>query len=192
MCLPPSRAFQLKAMALRTTTCPLACPGRRPLLRCSTRPRVIDRSGLPELRDSEHAVVVRHVTKQFIKPKRRRALPWRTGEQPVVKTPVRALNDVTFDVRRNEIFGILGANGSGKSTLIRVMSTLLIADSGKISVFGFDVREDEMQVKRLINRVSVEASFFKKLSAMENLLYAVRLYGRHWGRAEAGDYSHPG
>ena len=62
--------------------------------------------------------------------------------------------------------------------LIRVMSTLLIPDSGKVSVFGYDIRADEGDVKRLINRVSVEASFFKKLSAMENLLYSSRLYGR--------------
>jgi ABC-2 type transport system ATP-binding protein len=58
------------------------------------------------------------------------------------------------------------------------MSTLLIPDSGRVKVFGYDIRADEAAVKRLINRVSVEASFFKKLSAMENLLYSSRLYGR--------------
>jgi ABC-2 type transport system ATP-binding protein len=89
-----------------------------------------------------------------------------------------ALQNVSLTVRRNEIFGILGANGSGKSTLIRVMSTLLIPDEGHVKVFGYDIRADEGEVKRLINRVSVEASFFKKLSAMENLLYSSRLYGR--------------
>lgn len=91
---------------------------------------------------------------------------------------VRALSDVSFEVRKNEIFGILGANGSGKSTLVRLISTLLITDEGTITVFGNDVRDDEAEVKRLINRVSVEASFFKKLSPMENLLYSSRLYGR--------------
>ena len=48
---------------------------------------------------------------------------------------------------------------------------------GEIAVFGYDVRQNEMQVKRLINRVSVEASFFKKLSAMENLRFWGRLHG---------------
>ena len=91
---------------------------------------------------------------------------------------VRAVDDVSFSVRRGEIFGILGANGSGKSTLIRMLSTLLIPDQGTVEVFGYDVREDEAEVKRLINRVSVEASFFKKLSPWENLAYALRLYGR--------------
>ena len=90
---------------------------------------------------------------------------------------VRAVDDVSLVVPRGEIYCLLGANGSGKSTLIRVFSTLLEADAGTVTVFGLDIRRDELAVKRLINRVSVEASFFKKLSAMENLVYAGRLYG---------------
>ena len=92
-------------------------------------------------------------------------------------TDVRAVDDVSLAVRRGEIYALLGANGSGKSTLIRCFSTLLEADEGQVTVFGLDIREHELAVKRLINRVSVEASFFKKLSAMENLVYAGRLYG---------------
>ncbi len=117
----------------------------------------------------EPAAVVEHVSKVFVQ----RPLFWR-GQ---TKT-VQAVDDVSFTVGRGEIFGILGANGSGKSTLIRMLSTLLIPDSGRVEVFGYDVRRDEAQVKRLINRVSVEASFFKKLSPGENLAYALRLYGR--------------
>jgi ABC-2 type transport system ATP-binding protein len=90
---------------------------------------------------------------------------------------VIAVNDVSLDVRSKEIFGILGPNGSGKSTLIRLMTTLLVPDAGQVQVFGLDVTRHEMEVKRLINRVSVEAAFFKKLSSVENLLYAGRLYG---------------
>jgi len=90
---------------------------------------------------------------------------------------VMAVNDVSLDVRTKEIFGILGPNGSGKSTLIRLMTTLLVPDASQVQVFGLDVTRHEMEVKRLINRVSVEAAFFKKLSSVENLLYAGRLYG---------------
>lgn len=93
------------------------------------------------------------------------------------KTPKIAVNHATFDVPRGEIFGVLGPNGSGKSTLIRLICTLLTPDTGNISVFGYDVRRDEMAVKTLISRVSVDAAFFKKLSPMENLLYGARLYG---------------
>jgi ABC-2 type transport system ATP-binding protein len=88
-----------------------------------------------------------------------------------------AVDHVSFAIRQGEIFGVLGPNGSGKSTLIRLIATLLIADEGHISVFGHDVVEEPMAVQRLMNRVSVEASFFKKLSPMENLLYGARLYG---------------
>ena len=92
-------------------------------------------------------------------------------------TTVRAVDSVSLSVWRGEIYGLLGANGSGKSTLIRLFSTLLTPDTGDVRVFGMDIDRDELAVKRLINRVSVEASFFKKLSAMENLIYAGRLYG---------------
>lgn len=90
---------------------------------------------------------------------------------------VVAVDDVSLEVLKGEIFGILGPNGSGKSTLIRCISTLLVPDSGTVNIFGLDVQRDEMAVKHMINRVSVEASFFKKLSPMENLMYAARLYG---------------
>jgi ABC-2 type transport system ATP-binding protein len=97
------------------------------------------------------------------------------GKEKVNK--VVAVDRVSFSVKEGEIFGVLGPNGSGKSTLIRLLSTLLLPDSGYIKVFGFDVVSEPVKVQRLINRVSVEASFFKKLSPMENLLYGARLYG---------------
>lgn len=93
------------------------------------------------------------------------------------KSPVPALREIDFSVSRGEIFGIVGPNGSGKSTLIRILCTLLYPDSGTVSVFGHDVVRESLSVRRLINRVSVDAAFFKKLSAWENLSYAARLYG---------------
>jgi ABC-2 type transport system ATP-binding protein len=93
------------------------------------------------------------------------------------KKPVIAVNNVSLTVKRGEIFGILGPNGSGKSTLVRLVSTLLIPDSGQVRVFGHDVQAEEAVVKRMMNRVSADAAFFKKLSPMENLMYAARLYG---------------
>jgi ABC-2 type transport system ATP-binding protein len=121
----------------------------------------------------------------------RRVGPPPAGEQPALlieratkrfvvgrkKKDVIAVNDVTMSIRRGEIYGVLGANGSGKSTLIRLVSTLLTLDSGRVEVLGNDIVRDEMAVKRLINRVSVDAAFFKKLSPHENLSYAARLYG---------------
>ena len=93
------------------------------------------------------------------------------------KKPVMAISDVSLRLERGDIHGVLGANGSGKSTLIRLICGLLTLDEGRVEVFGHDIVRDEMAVKRLINRVSVDAAFFKKLSPMENLLFAARLYG---------------
>src|SRR5213594_5275598 len=91
--------------------------------------------------------------------------------------PFHVLRDVSFDIRRGEIFGLLGANGSGKSTLVRIMSTLLLPDSGKARIFGLDVVEDSSRVRTLINRVSADPSFFRNMSALENLLFFGRVYG---------------
>jgi ABC-2 type transport system ATP-binding protein len=90
---------------------------------------------------------------------------------------VPALLDVSFTVERGECVAILGQNGSGKSTLVRLLSTLLLADGGTASIFGHEISRDPRGVRRLVNRVSVEASFFKKMSSAENLAYAARFYG---------------
>ena len=88
-----------------------------------------------------------------------------------------ALDGVSLTVARGECVAVLGQNGSGKSTLGRVLATLLLHESGQARVFGHDVMREEKAVRRLVNRVSVEASFFKRLSAAENLSYAARFYG---------------
>ncbi len=88
-----------------------------------------------------------------------------------------ALAGVSLAVPRGEILGLLGPNGSGKSTLVRLIATLLIPDSGRILVFGHDAQREPREVRRLINRVSADAAFFKGLTAMENLLFTARLYG---------------
>src|SRR3990172_13213487 len=103
--------------------------------------------------------------------------PKGNGHRPIPAGAKVAVDHVSLDIRRGEIFGVLGPNGSGKSTLIRLIATLLIPDGGRITVFGHDVLEEARVVQALINRVSVEASFFKKLSPMENLQYGARLYG---------------
>ena len=120
------------------------------------------------------ALKVSGVTKWFVKSD---GLHWPWKRNGNGRKPVVAVDSVSFHVRRGEIFGILGPNGSGKSTLVRCIATLLFPDEGQINVFGHDVMKEEMAVKQLINRVSVEASFFKKLTPMENLIYGARLYG---------------
>src|SRR5437773_6827141 len=93
------------------------------------------------------------------------------------KRRVAALKGVDLEIERGECVAILGPNGSGKSTLVRLLSTLLLPDGGDARVFGHDAFRETRVVRRLVNRVSVEASFFKKMSAVENLSYAARFYG---------------
>ncbi len=116
------------------------------------------------------AVVVDDLRKEFFRNDGREGLRRR-------RKRVAALDGVSFEVARGETVAILGQNGSGKSTLIRLLSTLLLNDGGGARIFGHDVFTETRAVRRLINRVSVEASFFKKMSATENLSYAARFYG---------------
>src|SRR4029079_14301621 len=95
-----------------------------------------------------------------------------------------ALDGVSFNVAEGETYGLLGPNGSGKSSLIRILSTLLIADSGEVTMSGFSLPRDQEQVRRIIGRVSVDAAFYKRLSARENLLYTALLYGQKAREAE--------
>ncbi len=104
-----------------------------------------------------------------------RALPW--NRKKTQDGPRRVVDNVSFEIRRREIFGVIGANGSGKSTLIRMISTLLLPDEGDVHVFGLDAVKDSMAVRALINRVSADPSFFKSMTAMENLMFYGRVYG---------------
>ena len=116
------------------------------------------------------AVVVENLRKEFVRSDGRSRLRGR-------RERVEALKGVSFEIARGECVAILGQNGSGKSTLVRLLSTLLLHDGGSAHVFGHDVFKDTRAVRRLVNRVSVEASFFKKMSSAENLSYAARFYG---------------
>ena len=114
------------------------------------------------------AIEVRDLRKRFLK--RKGLLRSKVSEE-------WALDRVSFEVAQGETYGLLGPNGSGKSTLIRILSTLLIADGGSVSMLGHSLPEEQDEVRRLIGRVSVDAAFYKRLSARENLLYTALLYG---------------
>jgi ABC-2 type transport system ATP-binding protein len=121
------------------------------------------------VRDGSPAVEVYELRKEFRRRDRR------AGRFARQRMP--ALQGLTFTIERGECVAILGQNGSGKSTLVRLLSTLLINDGGEARIFGHDAFKETRAVRRLVNRVSVEASFFKKMSASENLSYAARFYG---------------
>jgi ABC-2 type transport system ATP-binding protein len=145
-----------------------------------------------EITEAQTALRVHNAYKVFGKEKKHNfSWPWKKGQNDKGKGNVngngngngksrgitKAVDHLSFEVKQGEIFGVLGPNGGGKSTLIRLIATLLLPDEGSVTVFGHDVTEEPLVAQQLLNRVSVEASFFKKLSPMENLLYGARLYG---------------
>ena len=120
------------------------------------------------------AIELRGISKAFRRQERGAGAPW-WKRTPVEKV---ALHELDLTIETGGVTGILGPNGSGKSTLIRILGTLLTPDAGSASVFGWDVVNQPLSVRKHVNRVSVEAAFFKELSPWENMLYASRLYGR--------------
>ncbi len=118
------------------------------------------------------AVEVHELRKEF-----RRKDSRKRGEKRGERRSRVALDGVSFTMEKGETVAILGQNGSGKSTLVRLLSTLLLPDGGSARILGHDVVAEHRAVRRVVNRVSVEASFFKKMSAAENLSYAARYYG---------------
>jgi ABC-2 type transport system ATP-binding protein len=106
---------------------------------------------------SESAIVVRELTRQF--------------------GAFVAVDHVSFDVGRGEIFGFLGANGAGKSTTIRMLCGLMKPTSGTAIVDGIDVSRDPEQVKRRIGYMSQKFSLYEALTVDQNIRFFGALYG---------------
>jgi ABC-2 type transport system ATP-binding protein len=83
---------------------------------------------------------------------------------------VLAVNGISFTVKKGEIFGFLGPNGAGKSTTIKILTTLLEKSSGKVTIDGLDIDNDQAKVRRIIGYSSQEVGVDDDLTARENLL----------------------
>jgi ABC-type multidrug transport system ATPase subunit len=90
--------------------------------------------------------------------------------------PVRAVDDLSFEVAEGEVFGLLGPNGAGKTTVIRVVTTLLEPVAGTMEVFGLDTRRSTMRVRRLIGYVPQQLSIDGRLTGYENVWLFARLH----------------
>lgn len=88
-----------------------------------------------------------------------------------------AVDHISFDVKRGEIFGFLGANGAGKTTAMRMLTGLLVPTSGDAEVAGFDVYSQPEQIKKQIGYMSQRFSLYEDLTVQEN----IRLYGGIYG-----------
>lgn len=122
---------------------------------------------------TSHAVVLRGLTKSFTKQRGwRAALSRRAGES------VRALSDVSFEVRTGEFFGLLGENGAGKTTLFKILATLVTPDTGLAIVSGHDVLRSPSRVREVLAPVIAdERSLHWRLSGRENMRLFAALHG---------------
>ncbi len=88
-----------------------------------------------------------------------------------------AVDNLSFEVRTNEIFGLLGPNGAGKSTTLSVLTTLSDFNKGEISINNFDIRRDKRKIKQCIGMVPQDIAVYEHLSALENVKFFASLYG---------------
>ena len=89
---------------------------------------------------------------------------------------IQAVNDISFTIKKGEIFGLLGPNGAGKSTTLNMMSTILKSDAGNIHIDGKNINGNSKECKHLIGVVPQEISLYEDLSAYNNLLFWGNLY----------------
>ncbi len=92
------------------------------------------------------------------------------------KSGVKALNELSLDVNRGEIFALIGPNGAGKSSLINILNTFLSPTSGKVSVLGRDIKNEQNYIRTLIACVSQQVSIDMHLSLNENMMFQSKLY----------------
>lgn len=88
-----------------------------------------------------------------------------------------ANEDLTFQVKKGEIFGFLGANGAGKTTAIRILCGLLSPTSGDVSVAGYNVAKQPEEVKKRIGYMSQKFSLYEDMTVEENIRFYARIYG---------------
>ncbi len=118
------------------------------------------------------AINVTNLTKTFLSKRRRGRLPF-TGE----RIGIKALDELSLRVKDGDMVGLLGPNGAGKTTLIKILSTLIIPDSGTVKVNGYDILKDSLKVRESLGvMLTGERTLYWKLTGRENLLYFSRLY----------------
>ena len=89
---------------------------------------------------------------------------------------IKALDEVTFNIKKGEIFGILGPNGAGKSTIVNILNTLVRPDKGDVIIDGVNIKNDGETIKMIMGVVPQEISLYEELSAYENMMFWGGLY----------------
>ena len=92
------------------------------------------------------------------------------------KGKVKAVNNVSFEVNKGELFGLIGADGAGKTSIFRILTTLLLPDSGTASVNGFDVVKDYKAIRKNVGYMPGKFSLYQDLSVKENLNFFATVF----------------
>lgn len=90
---------------------------------------------------------------------------------------VNAVRDISFDVERNELFGLIGPDGAGKTTLFRILTTLLLSDEGRATVAGHDVVRDYKAIRNAVGYMPGRFSLYQDLTVEENLRFFATIFG---------------
>ena len=90
--------------------------------------------------------------------------------------PVTALKDISFEVEKGELFGIIGPDGAGKTSLFRILTTLLLPDSGNASVDGFDVVKDYKAIRNRVGYMPGRFSLYQDLTVAENMDFFATIF----------------
>ena len=93
------------------------------------------------------------------------------------KGTVRAVDDVSFEVKPGELFGLIGPDGAGKTSIFRILTTLLLTDSGTATVAGHDVRTDYQAIRNTVGYMPGRFSLYQDLTVQENLTFFATLFG---------------
>jgi len=89
-----------------------------------------------------------------------------------------AVKGISFQVKKNEIFGLIGPNAAGKTTTLRILATLLQPTKGSVTVFGFDVTSESSRIREIISYLPEDAGAYKNLTGMEYLQFIAHFFGQ--------------
>ena len=90
---------------------------------------------------------------------------------------VKAIEDISFNVNENELFGLIGPDGAGKTTLFRILTTLLLPDSGKANICGLDTKKDYKEIRKILGYMPGRFSLYQDLTVEENLKFFATIFG---------------
>ncbi len=124
-----------------------------------------------------NAIVVNNLSKFFSPSKREKRRKMGADGLRINENIIRAVDNISFEVEKGEIFGFLGPNGAGKTTTIRIMTGVLKPTEGNVSIFGHDVWKNQILVKQITGNVPEEANVYFEMSGLQNLMFIGEIYG---------------